>query len=322
MHILIAGGTGFIGTDLARHLADTGYAVTILSRHTHAPLDTVAVLRWDGCSLGPWQHALNDVDVVINLCGRSVDCRKTPANRDEIYASRIKPTEILGQAIAACAKPPSVWIQMSTAHIYGDPEHLVDEASLAGVGLAPDVGMAWERACLEADVPETRRIILRTSFVLGRTGGALTRLRKLTQYGLGGTIGSGRQGISWIHQDDLNRLIETAMMDPDYSGAYNATAPHPVSNREFMHTLRKAMRVRFGLPGPSVLVRLAARWPLRTDPELALLGRYCHSRRLPAHGFTFSYPKLPEALNSLVGHSATADVQAQADTQPQAEAQA
>lgn len=300
MHVLIAGGTGFIGLGLARHLADHGHAVTILTRQRDVDLDTAAVLRWDGRHLGDWQHALNDVDAVVNLCGRSVDCRKTPANRAEIMDSRVQPTVALGAAIAACAKPPAVWIQMSTAHIYGDPEHPVDEDSPIGTGLAPEVGQAWEGACLAAETPHTRKVLLRTSFVLGRAGGALTRLRRLTQWGLGGTIGRGTQGISWIHQVDFNRLVEAALIDTNWAGVYNATAPQPLANQAFMRALRRALRVPFGLPGPGPLVRLAARWPLRTDPELALLGRFCHSNRLSPRRFEFTFPDIASALGDLM----------------------
>lgn len=190
---------------------------------------------------------------------------------------------------------------MSTAHIYGDPptERCTEDSAL-GFGLVPTVGRAWEAAFNENRPPASRGVVLRTTFVIGRGGGALARLRALARWGLGGRVGSGRQGISWLHQDDFNRLVEQAIADNAYAGVYIATAPNPVSNATFMRTLRRALGVPIGLPAASWMVRLAAPLFLRTDPELALYGRYCVSRRLAEARFAFQFPTLAPALRDLI----------------------
>jgi hypothetical protein len=193
-----------------------------------------------------------------------------------------------------------VWIQMATAHRYGDPpDRVCDEDSAFGYGLAPIVGEAWEEASARAVLPEMRQVILRTTFVLGRSGGALPRLAKLVRWGLGGKVGHGRQGISWIHEQDLNRIFGRAISDATMKGAYMATAPNPVSNAEFMRALRQVLRVPIGLPAPTWMVRLGAPLVMRTDPELAIYGRYCVSRRLREDGFNFLFLDMASALRDL-----------------------
>jgi uncharacterized protein (TIGR01777 family) len=249
---------------------------------------------------------------MVNLAGRSVDCIKTPAHQDEILRSRVEATRTLGMAVRAVDSPPPAWVQMSTAHIYGDPpEATCTEDSPFGYGLAPFVGRAWEVEFRSSVLPSQRPIILRTSFVLGRdrgTGcGALAKLRLLARLGLGGTVGSGAQGISWIHETDLNRLFERALCDPTMQGAYIASAPNPISQREFMRVLRRTMRVPIGLPAFPWMVRFGAARLLRTDPELALYGRYVVSKRLEEEGFEFQFPQLAEALADVLGRGVAAD---------------
>jgi uncharacterized protein (TIGR01777 family) len=193
---------------------------------------------------------------------------------------------------------------MSTAHRYGDPPEIVcDEDAAFGYGLAPFVGQAWEAAYAQAVLPDTRQVILRTSFVLGSNGGALPRLARLARWGLGGKVGHGRQGISWIHEHDMNRLFARAITDNSMNGAYLATAPQPVSNEEFMRVLRRTLGRPIGLPTFGWMVKLAAPLVMRTDPELALYGRYCVSRRLREEGFDFTFPDLASALQDLCGVS-------------------
>ena len=192
---------------------------------------------------------------------------------------------------------------MSTAHIYGDPPSLwCDEDAAVGYGLAPQVGQAWEAAHHAGLLPDMRSVVLRTSFVIGRSGGALPRLATLVRWGLGGRVGHGRQGMSWIHETDMNRLFERAITDQTMTGTYVATAPNPVSNRDFMAALRKALRRPIGLPAAAWMVRIGAPLVMRTDPELGLYGRYVHSRRLAEEGFDFAFPTLDEALKDLFRH--------------------
>lgn len=301
--IVIAGGTGFLGLNLARFLAEVGDCeVVLLSRRRPAEEGRWRHVRWDARTLGDWAEALDGAAAMVNLAGRSVDCVKTPDHCDEIFRSRVESTEALGRAVRQVQSPPPVWVQMSTAHLYGDPPEVVcDEDSSFGYGLAPFVGRAWEEAYANALLPHMRRVILRTSFVLGRNGGALPRLARLARWGLGGKVGHGRQGISWIHEHDMNRLFVRAMTDERMQGAYLATAPHPASNAQFMRKLRRVLRVPIGLPAAGWMVRLGAPLIMDTDPELALYGRYCVSRRLRDEGFDFAFPDLKSALRDLYG---------------------
>ncbi|MGH7177818.1 MAG: DUF1731 domain-containing protein, partial [Tepidisphaeraceae bacterium] len=211
---------------------------------------------------------------------------------------------VLGSAMRAVASPPPVWVQMSTAHIYGDPPSVIcDEDSPFGAGLAPFVGQAWEEAFRASVLPLQRGVIFRTGFVIGRDrgagGGALARLRTLVKLGLGGTVGSGTQGMSWLHATDMNRLFERALTDPRMQGTYIASAPNSVSQREFMRELRRAMRMPIALPAFAWMVRIGAPLVLRTDPELALFGRYVVSKRLREENFEFRFPQLRGALADL-----------------------
>ncbi|QDT91242.1 TIGR01777 family oxidoreductase [Gimesia algae] len=300
--VVIAGGSGFLGLNLAEYLVELGNEVVLLSRTQPRREGTWRFLRWDARSVGEWCRELDGAAAIVNLAGRTVDCIKTPDHCDEILRSRVEATEVLGKAVRNIQTPPPVWVQMSTAHRYGDPPECVcDEDSAFGYGLAPFVAREWEAAYARAVLPEMRQVILRTSFVVGRDGGALSRLSKLVRWGLGGTVGSGQQGMSWIHELDMNRLFFRAITEESMQGAYLATAPEPVSNAEFMRALRKALKRPIGLPAASWMVRIGAPLLMRTDPELALYGRYCVSRRLREEGFEFSYSDLESALRDIYG---------------------
>src|SRR5438309_2952495 len=288
--IVIAGGSGFLGVSLATHLAAADKSIVVLSRHPAKPNGPWRHVSWDARTQGEWRRELDGASGLVNLTGRSVDCIKTPDHQDEILRSRVEATRVLGMAVRTVDSPPPVWVQMSTAHIYGDPPHVVcTEESPFGYGLAPFVGRAWEDEFRASVLPSQRHVILRTSFVIGRDrgagGGALARLRMLARLGLGGTIGSGTQGMSWIHETDMNRLFERALADPAMQGAYIASSPNPVPQKVFMHELRRAVGMHIGLPAFSWMVRLGAPLFLRTDPELALYGRYVVSKRLQEEQF-------------------------------------
>ena len=244
---------------------------------------------------------MNGAEAIVNLAGKSVDCIKTPDNCDVILRSRVDTTRLIGQALRSISNPPKVWIQMSTAHIYGDPPiQVCNEESSLGYGLAPFVGDAWESAFLKALPEDTRGVRLRTSFVMGRSGGALPTLKKLARLGLGGRVGDGSQGMSWIHEDDMNEIIYQAINDSSYSGVYIASAPNPVSNKTFMKELRSKMNVLIGPRAPLFLIKFGAKYVFKTDAELVIYGRYVRSMRLKKHGFRFRYPELSLALDDLI----------------------
>ena len=297
--LVIAGGSGFLGRGLIRHLAGRFEDVVVLTRGASRVSDGVRFVQWDGSTTGDWVAELDGATGIVNLVGRTVDCRKTPANKAEILRSRIDSVVALGAAMRECRTPPTAWVQAATAHIYGDTaDEILDESSPIGEGFAPQVGTAWEEALREHAPVAVRPVVLRISFVLGRHGGPLPFLARLARMGLGGTIGTGQQYMSWIHEDDLYRIIERALSDQMMRGVYVATAPNPVTNREFMRLLRRAVHRRWSPPAPAPLVRLGA-WLMGTDPELALLGRRCVPTRLLQEGFTFEHPELGEAMTSL-----------------------
>ena len=303
--VVIAGGNGFLGRSLAEYLTTLGWSVVVLSRQTSMTTHSWQQIQWDARSLGDWCRVLDGASAVVNLVGRSVDCIKTPDHQDEILRSRVEATHVLGLAMRRVAFPPPVWVQMSTAHIYGDPpESICTEESSFGCGFAPFIGQAWEREFHQSVLPTQRNVILRTSFVVGRDrgsgGGALSRLLTLVRCGLGGRVASGRQGMSWIHEMDLNRIVERALTSEKMNGAYIASSPNPLSQQDFMKTLRQAVGMPIGLPAFSWMVRIGAPIFMRTDPELALYGRYVIPKRLMEEEFEFRFPELRPALNDLL----------------------
>ncbi len=298
--VVITGGTGFIGQSLARHLKDRDYDVILIARSKPKNL-AFDFIEWDAHSVGDWKNSLSGAKAIVNLAGRTVDCIKSPDNCDVILRSRVDSTLAIGKALKEVENPPKIWVQMSTAHIYGDPpSQLCTENSSTGYGLAPFVGKAWEDAFLTSIPDGCRGVRLRTSFVIGKDGGALQSLKNIARMGLGGKVGHGKQGISWIHEYDMNEIIRMSIEEEKFQDFFIASAPNPVSNSEFMKQLRKAIRMPIGLPSPAFLTRIGAHYLFRTDPELALYGRYVKSDRLESAGFQFKYPELKGALHNLI----------------------
>ena len=313
--VVITGGTGFLGQALAESLGQLGVPVTVVSRKP--PRRCFGDWkRWDGRTVGDWAKALEGAAAVVNLAGRSVDCRKTPDNCDEILRSRVDSVLAVGEAMKRCEKPPQVWVQASTAHIYGDPiDAVCDENAPFGYGLAPFVGERWEAAFEQACPPEIRRVVLRTSFVLGNQGGAFPVLKRLAKLGLGGAFGSGKQWISWLHIDDAVSVMRRAIFEPEMQGIYNVTAPEAETNQRFMHKLRRALGVPIGLPSPSWMIRLGAATLIDTDPELALYGRRISPARLIEEGFVFKFTSLEQAFADLAGNPKTTSPASSSSTQ-------
>jgi uncharacterized protein len=240
--VVLAGGSGFLGRALADHLVTGGYDVVVLTRSPQAREGRARELGWDGRTVGPWLGALDGAAAVVNLAGRSVDCRYTPENRREIIDSRVNSVRAIGAAIRQCARPPAAWVQAGSLAIYGDAgDRVCDETAPHGDGFAVEVCERWEGAFADEATPSTRKTLLRIGFALGPGGGALTPLAQLARLGLGGTVGSGKQFISWLHVSDLNTMFRWGIERDGTSGTYNATGPSPVTNAVFMRALRRAV---------------------------------------------------------------------------------
>ncbi len=304
--VIIAGGSGFVGSALAKVLVAKGYQVIVLSRSAdrHNALigaaDHIGFVQWDGKTPGDWAHHLEGARAVINLAGKNVNCRYTPGALREIDESRVNAVRAIGAAINSCRVPPRVLVQAATMAIYGDAgDQPLDESAPLGQGVPPATAKKWEQAFDSLPTPATRRVLLRISFALARDGGALRMLSALTRCFLGGAVGSGRQYISWIHIDDLCRLFVWCIENETAQGLYNATAPKPVTNAQFMAELRRALHRPWSPRAPGWLVHIGC-FLMRTEPVLALTGRRGIPTRLLAEGFTFEHPSLPETLRNLL----------------------
>ena len=297
-----------MGTVLARALTEKGHEVVVLSRQPQAR--PWRVVGWDGATLGPWSAEVNGSDVVINLAGRSVNCRYTARNRREIVESRVRPTRVVGAAISEARRPPRLWLQASTAtiyaHRYDGPN---DEASgLIGGGepdapatwrFSIDVAQAWERAFDESVTPATRKVALRSAMTMSPdAGGIFDTLLTLVRRGLGGTAGDGRQFVSWIHFEDFVRATEWLIDHGEIDGVVNVAAPNPLPNREFMRLLREAAGARLGLPATRWMLEIGA-LVMQTESELILKSRRVVPGRLLEGGFVFKYSQWPDAARDL-----------------------
>ena len=300
--IIIAGGKGFIGRAVTAKLLESGYVVSHLTRRSaeNPANPNVEALHWDGRSLGPWATRLKGAFAVINLSGHSVNCRHNAKNRMAILQSRVDSTAVIGQAIIQSATPPRVWINASSIGYYGDTgDDWADEHSPSGSGFLAQVSEQWERAQDLYMLNHTRRVIFRIGIVLDRDGGMLTPLSQLTKWGLGGAAGTGKQWISWIHREDLAALFAFALQK-NLCGAYNAVAPHPVRNRDFMALLRRQLKRPWSPPVPAPLLRLGA-WGMQSSGNLALTSQRVRSDRLPGTGFLIQYRSAKETLNAIYG---------------------
>ncbi|WP_203248926.1 TIGR01777 family oxidoreductase [Sporosarcina beigongshangi] len=290
--IVIAGGTGFIGQYFEEKFTDLGYEAIIISRQPRH-------LSWtDRTSI---VDALEGAEMLINLAGKSVNCRYNEKNKKEILDSRTETTHILGQALVACKNPPSLWINSSTATIYRHAEDrpMSEVSGEIGTGFSVDVAKAWEEALFTFDLPQTRTVALRMAIVLGEDGGVMEPYRNLVRFGLGGVQGSGKQMFSWIHVEDVFRIILFLQENKQLNGVFNCSAPQPISNREFMAQLRKSMDRRIGLPSPKWMLEMGAVF-MRTETELILKSRWVVPERLEKHGFKFTFSTIEEALRDIV----------------------
>ncbi len=293
---------------LARAFHAAGDEVVVLSRRVQR--QPWSVVPWDGRTLGPWARLIDGAEVVINLAGRSVNCRYHARNRAEILNSRVDSTRVVGQAIAAASSPPSVWLQAATATIYADRyEGDNDEATGLLGGAEPDVpetwrfsiavAKAWEQALEEAATPRTRKVVLRSAMTMSPdVGGVFATLLALVRLGLGGAVAGGRQYVSWIHEEDFVRSIRWIIERPELSGILNLAAPSPLPYGEFMRAFRQAWGMPLGLPATKWMLEIGT-WLLRTESELVLKSRRVVPGRLLESGFEFRFPSWPEAAENL-----------------------
>ncbi|CAM4520741.1 MAG: TIGR01777 family oxidoreductase [Paenibacillus macerans] len=289
--VVLAGGTGFVGRAFERRFREMGYEIGMISRQA-------SHISWDDRT--GMTQALEGADLLVNLAGRSVNCRYTLENRRLILESRTETTRLLGECVLACRRPPALWINSSTATIYRHAEDrpMTEEGGEIGAGFSVDVAKAWEQAFFAFDLPATRQIALRIAIVLD-DGGVMGPMRNLVRFGLGGPQGSGRQQFSWIHMEDLFRIVMFLQQHPKLDGVFNASAPHPVTNRELMAGLRRAMGIPIGLPAPRWMLELGARL-IRTETELVLKSRWVLPERLLQAGYTFKYDTLDAALKEIL----------------------
>lgn len=308
MKVVIPGGSGQVGTLLARYYRARGDDVVVLSRSPQTAAWRTA--EWDARSLGDWAAELEGADVVVNLAGRSVDCRYNAVNRDLIMQSRVESTRVVGEAIGAAKKPPRVWLQASTATIYA---HRYDAPNDEATGIiggdetdAPDtwrfsiaVAKAWEQAALSFELPGTRLVLLRSAMTMSPDrGGIFDTLLNLVRRGLGGKCGDGRQYVSWIHEADFVRALDWILERDHLAGAINLAAPGPLPNAEFMRALRGAWGTWLGLPSAEWMLEIGARL-LGTETELILKSRRVVPGRLSTDGFEFEFSDWESAAREL-----------------------
>lgn len=314
MRIVIPGGSGHLGQMLARDFIANGHDVLVLSRHPGLLALPCRSAHWDGATCGDWAAEIDGADVVINLAGRSVNCRYTPVNRRAILDSRVNSTWAVGEAIARARQPPRVWLQAATATIYAHRYDAAnDEATGIMAGAEPgvpeswrfsaEVARAWERELDHAPTPRTRKVAMRTAIVMGReAGGAFDVLMGLVRLGLGGCAGNGRQFVSWMHEVDFARAVRWLIDRDELSGPVNLCAPNPLPNAEFMRAMCQASGVRVGLDAAEWMLALGA-WAIGTETELLLKSRRVVPGKLVRSGFAFRYPDWATAAEELLGRA-------------------
>jgi hypothetical protein len=297
--VVLAGGRGFLGQALVKELLRRKYEVVVLSRalRERDGADEVKEVEWDGENTGDWINCLDGADTVVNLAGRNINCRHTPENLRDITESRVNAVRAIAAAISQVKQPPRVWVQAGAVGFYGDcGDQWCDETSPNGRDTLAEVCRLWESAFNAAPIIQNRRVLFRIGLVLGRDGGALPMLVNLTRWFLGGAAGNGKQYISWIHLADLMQMFLQAIESNNHlAGTYNAVAPNPATNLEFMRTLRHNFYRPWCPPAPAWTVKIISRLIL-TEPSLILNGCRCAPKRLLESGFKYQFPDLSGAL--------------------------
>ncbi len=288
MKIVIAGGTGFIGHYFTEAFQKTGYKVLIIARKPNT-------IQWndDHAII----NALEDSELLINLAGKSVNCRYTEENKKAILSSRTETTKALGEALLKCKNPPPLWINSSTATIYRHAEDrpMTESNGEIGSGFSVGIAKAWEESFFTFRLPQTRQVALRIAIVLGKNGGVIQPLMNLVRFGLGGKQGSGKQMFSWIHIEDLFNIVRFVQAHHEIAGVVNCSSPNPVDNQTLMKTFRSVMNIKIGIPTPIWMLTIGASI-IGTETELLLKSRWVVPERLLRLGFKYKYNQLHEAL--------------------------
>lgn len=292
--IVIAGGTGFVGKYLTKQFDNLGYQVIIISRQKEN-------IQWNDKT--GIINALENSELLINLAGKSVDCRYNEKNKTEILKSRTETTKALSEAILKCSNPPELWINSSTATIYRHAEDrpMTESKGEIGKGFSVDVATSWEKSFFSFQLPQTRQVALRMAIVLGKDGGVMKPFKNLVHYGLGGIQGNGKQMFSWIHIEDLFNIIFFFHSHKGLKGVFNCSAPNPVDNKTLMKSLRQAMKVKIGLPSPTWLLKIGA-VIIKTETELILKSRWVVPEKLIESGYTFKFPTLETAIKNILNN--------------------
>lgn len=290
--VVLAGGTGFIGKYFEEKFKDLGYEVKIISRQgQHTSWTNITGITED----------LENSEILINLAGKSVDCRYNAKNKAEIIKSRTETTRILGNALLACKNPPPLWINSSTATIYRHAEDrpMTEEKGEIGSGFSVEVAKEWEQSFFSFQLPQTRQIALRIAIVLGESGGVMTPFKNLVRFGLGGVQGSGNQRFSWIHIEDLFNIILFLNEKKELNGVFNCSSPNPVTNRELMNKFRLTMNAKVGLPSPKWMLEIGAFF-IKTEAELILKSRWVIPERLEKAGYRFKYSEIDKTIQQIL----------------------
>jgi uncharacterized protein (TIGR01777 family) len=299
--IILAGGNGYIGTVLANYYRNLANQIIILSRSPKDQDGNIKTIVWDGKTRGDWIKELPGADMLINLCGKNVNCRYTEKNKAAIISSRVTSTTLFGEVIAALNNPPALWINVTSATIYRYAEDRAqdEETGETGTGFSIDVCRKWEDAFFNSITPKIRKIALRMSIVMGAADGAFPRLLNLAKLGLGGMQGNGQRYVSWVHELDAARCTEWLLQHTELNGVINCTAPIPVNNKAFMSYIREACGIPFGFPAPEWLLKIGA-VVIGTETELILKSRWVLPKRLTDAGFIFSFPEASAAIKNIV----------------------
>jgi uncharacterized protein len=298
--LIIAAGTGFLGQVLVNHFKNKFEEIVILTRGKSETRNKIKYVHWDAKTLTGWETELENADVLINLAGKSVDCRYTAENKAEILYSRIDSTAILNLAVFSCANPPKHWLNSSTATIYrhSEDKQMTEENGEIGNDFSMNIAKAWEQTFFEVPTKKTLKTALRTSIVLGKKGGAFIPLKKLTQVGFGGKNGNGNQFVSFIHEEDFARAIQF-IIEKEMIGTINVVSPNPVQNKDFMKQLRKEVGMPFGIPLSKGLLEFGAKI-IKTEPELVLKSRNVIPKRLQENGFKFAFENIEKTFENLL----------------------